>query len=67
MCSFWCWSSEEIPQQNDIYNNQNNPLPLKTHDAINVVDISLLGNDESLEVDHSLELDTDVDRDRFNV
>lgn len=47
-----------FPNKADVHNNQKNPIPLATHDIINVVDLSLAD-------DLSLELDSDVDFDRF--
>jgi hypothetical protein len=49
---------KRFPNKSDVLNNQKNPTPLATYDTINVVDIALSD-------DESLELDGDVDRDRF--
>ena len=49
---------KRFPNKSDVLNNQKNPTPLATYGTINVVDIALLD-------DESLELDGDVDRDRF--
>ena len=58
-CLFGVGVRKRFPNKSNVHNNQKNPIPLKSYDIINVVDLSPSADEE-------LELDSDVDAGRFN-